>query len=230
MRLHRFFLPSPIEGASQIAVETPELLHQWSAVFRYRVGDKLLVLDGSGSECEASFLELSRKGALLSIERCLLKPFAPKRIVHLYFSLIKKDTMEWILEKGTELGVTTFHPIVSERSEKKGFNAERAGKIVREACEQSGRSTLPEIAPPLPIEQALRSVRGQVYTFHGPGETPGLTGAEAAELSIFIGPEGGWSEADLAALRAAQASFISLGSQTLRAETAAVAAAALLLL
>src|SRR5690606_20204102 len=73
----------------------------------------------------------------------------PERHIYLFFSLLKKDKNEWVLQKCTELGVRNFVPIVADRSEKTGFNLERSEKIVIEAAEQCGRSDIPDVREPI---------------------------------------------------------------------------------
>ena len=132
MRLHRFYLAEKIEEGGEIEVSQAELIHQWLAVFRFHTGNQVIIFDGFGSEFLAEFISLEKKFAVLKIleKRASQKPL---KEIHLFQSLIKKDNMEWIFEKCTELGVTDFHPIVSERSEKKSFNIERANRIIIEA-------------------------------------------------------------------------------------------------
>jgi 16S rRNA (uracil1498-N3)-methyltransferase len=149
----------------------------------------------------------------------------PKRNIILYQSLIKKDKMEWVVEKATELGVSKIVPIVSERSEKKGFNIERAKKIAVEASEQCGRADVSEISEVTDLNEVLENCNNPII-FDKSGSTfdPSLIYKNHNTVSIFIGPEGGWTEKELELFKQKGASVFSLGSLTLRAETAALTA------
>src|SRR5689334_2553810 len=132
MRLHRFYVSHTLTIGKELTVTEEGLLHQWGKVFRFKTGDKVILFDGSGIECEAEIVEITRKEARVLVVTQNKREILPKREVHLYFSLAKKDTAELVIQKCTELGVASFHPILSDRSEKKGFNMERAEKILIE--------------------------------------------------------------------------------------------------
>ncbi len=227
MRLHRFFITEPMVG-SKIFIKEERLLHQWRNVFRYNTGTELIVFDGSGLEYDALIAKMGNREVELEIvgER---KGLLPERQVILYQSLIKKDKMEWVVEKATELGVTKIIPIISERSEKKGFNLERARKIAIEASEQCGRADVPVIEDSQKLVDVSFDKNSRVIVFDASGTTSPPTPLLVKErgessTSIFIGPEGGWSEKELKFFRENNAEIFSLGKLTLRAETAAVVA------
>ena len=154
-----------------------------------------------------------------------------KNEVILFASLIKKDKFEWVLEKCTELGVSKFIPIISERSEKKGLNIERARKIIKEASEQSERGLMPEICEPISLEDVLVDLNCEAIALHLSGERFDSSKLNnISKLGLFVGPEGGWGENDIELFKKSNVELITLGSQVLRAETASVAACAKLLL
>lgn len=234
MRLHRFFVEESLAVGKEYMVRDEELLHQWKSVFRLRTGEEVLLLDNSGHEFSGRLIRLMRNEAVLEIfdsrVNILPKGIKPYEI-HLYQSLIKKSNFEWILEKGTELGVTRFVPLVTERSEKKDFNIERAQKIMKEASEQSGRGFLPTLAEVSDLKEALRGEDTLFIAFHPTGTAfslPSVT--HVKKVAVFIGPEGGWTASELGLFAEAGVQVYSLGPQTLRAETAAVAVSALFLL
>lgn len=232
MRVHNFFIKEKIGEQREIAVSDSALLDQWRHVLRLNTGSMVRLFDNSGFEYLAQFRELSYLKAVFLIIEKKKNQFAPKRKVILFQSLLKKDKLEFVVEKCAELGVSGFAPIISERSEKKSFNLGRAEKIAREASEQSGRGVLPTIAPPRALEEALAGALTSAIIFDPSGvrlDTQDLTDKEIA-VSCFIGPEGGWSDRELALFRQKNLPIISLGAQTLRSETAAIAVATLLLL
>lgn len=230
MRLHRFFLQEEIPDSKTFIHKNKELFHQLKNVFRFAVGGQVILFDNSGYEYHAMVSEFRNGEVVFSIIKKYEKEFSPFRELHLFFSLIKKDNVEWVLEKGTELGVTRFIPIITDRSEKKSFHEERARKIIIEASEQSGRTRIPEIAPLSTLEDSvLQSFpcfafdpQGDVFTTPHAHNFP--------PLGAFIGPEGGFTERELFLMKQHNVRVYSLGDQILRAETASVAVATLLLL
>lgn len=223
MRLHRFFIETPIEG-ELITVLDNRLIHQWKNVFRYTEGGEIILFDGSGFEYQAKIENLESGNAQVKIIS-KKQGIIPDRQITLYQSLIKKDKMEWIAEKATELGVYKIVPIISERSEKKGINVERIRKIMIEASEQCGRADVPEVGEIMNLESGIMNYAGKAIVFDPSGSlSRDSYFINHNSTSFFIGPEGGWSDAELDLFKQKGAQVISLGSLTLRAETAAIVA------
>ena len=144
--------------------------------------------------------------------------------IHLYLSLIKKDKFELAIEKATELGVSSITPVIAERSQYKQVREDRLKKIVKEATEQSGRTTLPKISPTETVEEVV--VKHQdVLVLHMDG-TPLSEISIGEDVSMLIGPEGGWSEKELELFKEKNVQVVSLPFGVLRAETAAIVASA----
>lgn len=233
MRLHRFYIDLPIRTKEQHSLTDISLVHQLGRVFRLHEGDKAIFFNGDGIEHESEIVSLTKNECVFRVlETRPVKQFGTQKLV-LAVSLIKKDNFEWVIQKGTELGVSEFIPLVSERSEKKGFNMERARKIMIEAIEQSGRGTLAIIHEPLDLETFLADEKRSVIAFHMEGEelNKGLSeklkviDAKQNEIVACIGPEGGWSPKELSLFKEKGASIIKLDTPVLRAETAAIAVA-----
>ncbi|MDB5182284.1 MAG: hypothetical protein JWO47_68 [Candidatus Saccharibacteria bacterium] len=224
MRVHRFYVaPDDIKLEQSMWIKSPELRNQWLKVFRYRVGDEVVLFDGVAverlykiSRIEPDAVELQ---LITEFERKL-----PAKHVYLFWSLLKKDKTEWVIQKCTELGISNFVPIIAERSEKLGFNVERAEKIAIEAAEQCGRSDIPHVREPLTLEEAVHEYQDKVTLLvcDEPSETS--LGESDKPTGIFIGPEGGWTEAELALFKENSLGSLNLGNLILRAETAAIAA------
>ena len=208
-----------------LVVADPSLSHQLSRVFRMKMGDSVVLFDGDGFEYVSTIGALRKDGAVFHIEESSPSIAAPKITFHLYPALIKKDKLEWVLQKATELGVASFHPVIADRSEKLGFDIERAQKIIKEAAEQSGRGTMPEIFKPEKLEMAIENADKPFILEAGGGR---LDMSLTKTISVFIGPEGGWSDEEKEYFSARRIPTLSLGEQTLRAETASVAVASLL--
>lgn len=228
MRRHHFFVDEELREGSEVHISTPELIHQWQKVFRMKEGESLVLLPNDGFEYICEFALLSKKEVRLKVKEKREGVLDVKKKVHLYVGMLKKDKFEWVLQKGTELGVASFTPIITARTEKMNMNMERAEKVVREAAEQSGWATLPIINEPDSIEEALDKA-GNPVVMHMGGRA-----FQAEEIpvdaSLFVGPEGGWDEAEQTMFDFKKIPVYSVGNQTLRAETAAIAVCSKLLL
>jgi 16S rRNA (uracil1498-N3)-methyltransferase len=156
MRLHRFFIAENLIKNRDVKVSDPDLIHQWRNVFRLKTGDQLILLDNSGFEFLCEITDIKKDYAELAMRESREVINVPKCRVTLYVALIKKGNFEWILEKATEIGVKKIVPVISERSEKKDLNMERARIIIKEASEQSGRGMLPEITEPVFLADTLQ--------------------------------------------------------------------------
>lgn len=239
MRLNHFFVsPQAIQG--RIArIEDAGIAKQIARVLRLKAGDEILLLDGDGFEYTTKLVSVSVKEIVGEIIHRQTNTTEPMLKITLYQALLKKENTEWAFQKCTEVGVAAFVPLATERSEKLQINAERVEKIVREAAEQSGRGIIPEIAEPQPIAEALRrACRADVPNFilHSEGDAIKnvARGKTLFAANLFVGPEGGWSDAELEEFRRREKDgypmqLVSLGARTLRAETAGVVAAGILL-
>lgn len=233
MRLHRFYLENKIIDKN-IEITDKDMLHQWRKVFRYNIGDQVIVFDGSGFDYLCIISSINNLNGTLSIleQKEILKP---KRSIWLCQSIIKKDNFEVVVQKGTELGVTNFLPIVTERGEKKKINLKRLEKIIKESSEQSGRGDLPILHLTQKIEDLLSSgilPQEKIFLdFDFPPLSQYLnSNTEQKSFAIFVGPEGGWSEKEIEIFKKYNVLGFSIGNQVLRAETASIAVASLFLL
>ncbi|HUP26055.1 MAG TPA: RsmE family RNA methyltransferase, partial [Candidatus Limnocylindrales bacterium] len=136
----------------------------------------------------------------------------------------KKDKNDWVLQKCTELGVSHFIPLLADRSEKTGFNSERASKIVIEAAEQCGRGDIPAIREPMTVQTALTDYgdKTHLYICEQDGADSLEMGQESA--GVLIGPEGGWSDSEKQLFQQSGINHLNLHDFTLRAETACITA------
>jgi 16S rRNA (uracil1498-N3)-methyltransferase len=231
MRLHRFYIEQNFEKT--FSVTTPDLINQWLRVFRFKTGDRIVVLNGDGFDYVCRFEKLDRKDVELLVEEKIKNVIDPKINLTLCQAIIKKDNFEWVVEKGTELGVSVFQPVISERSEKKNLNVKRLEIIAKEATEQSGRAILPKILQPQALNDVLNDIdtkNALVFDSSGLSFTSQKPSSFINDsLFLFVGPEGGWTEKELELFKSKNIPIFSLGNMTLRAETAAVAIASLIL-
>ena len=229
MRLHRFIGNFDLD-AKTLAVEDGELLNQWRNVLRLKTADQLTLCDGAGREALATIVDMDKKSVTLSIEEVSMPEREGHKKAELFCALLKRENFELVCQKATELGISRIVPLLTERTVKTGFNRERLEKIIREASEQSGRTTLPELAEPIKFEKAIETIdpkncvlfdlSGSAFDFKkmDPGSSPG----RHEYVSAFIGPEGGFTETEVSLARDKGCIIASLGSLTLRGETAAI--------
>ena len=225
MRLHRFYVaPQTIQLKHDFWLHDLQLVHQWRKVLRYQVGQEVVLFDGIESERLYRISELSDIEAHLELVTDMTRKL-PKRTVYLAWSLLKKDKNDWVLQKATELGVTHFIPLLADRSEKTGFNEDRAQKIIIEAAEQCGRSDIPTVREPMRPATLLEHMGDKIpFMVCEQGGTP-ASECLPDTFGLLVGPEGGWSDTEKQLFNARSTPHFGLGEFTLRAETAAVIAA-----
>lgn len=160
MKIHRFYTPD-LELSNELWLSAPELLHQWTKVLRFREGQKVVLFDGVERERLYVVTEISSNEAYLELVTDYQRQL-PKKDIYVFWSLLKKDKNDWVLQKCTELGASHFIPLIADRSEKTGFNAERAKRIVIEAAEQCGRSDIPAIRDAMHVKKALEQYSGKL--------------------------------------------------------------------
>jgi 16S rRNA (uracil1498-N3)-methyltransferase len=223
MRVHRFYTGPDLKLKQDFWLHDEAMLWQWNKVLRFKPGQEVALFDGVKTDRLYKVAELSKKEAHLQMIT-ELKRVMPPRHVYLFWSLLKKDHNDFVIQKCTELGVSNFVPIISDRSVKTGLNMARAKKILIEASEQCGRSTVPFIREPVHLQKVIEEYKGKIelYICHKDSENePDLS---KKPVGVFVGPEGGWSEQEFELFEAGGFRHINLSLHTLRAETAAVVA------
>ncbi|MDQ3123809.1 MAG: 16S rRNA (uracil(1498)-N(3))-methyltransferase [bacterium] len=230
MRLHRFYVdPNLGKLEHSIWLRDDRILNQWLRVLRFREGEQVVLFDGVQNDRLYKITRIEPDAVQLNFVTDFERKL-PAKHMYLFFSLLKKDKNDWVLQKCTELGVRNFVPILAERSEKTGFNKERSEKIVMEAAEQCGRSDIPDVREPVLLETALVEYKDKISLLVCDETLENNAATDAIKsFGIFVGPEGGWTEGELEQFKAASVGHFNLGILTLRAETAAVAAATKLL-
>lgn len=226
MRLHRFYLENEnfetLTKGDIFICRNEAVVGQISRVLRAQAGDRMRFFNVSG-ECECVIDTIGKKDIFCTVTG-YIEPLIQNKKVILVQSLIKKDKFEWVAQKATELGVTDIYPVISERSEKRGLDENRLGKIMIEATEQSGWGSAPVLHPINKLAETfiiLSKEKVVLYLLDMDGEKY-IKNNSSVAVAIFIGPEGGWSEQDKALFKANSVQTISLGRSVLRAETAAV--------
>jgi 16S rRNA (uracil1498-N3)-methyltransferase len=243
--MHRFFLPSDCWAPGDEIYFPQDVTRQMLRVLRLNRGQKVIVLDDGGSEYVVELTSLSPRETVGKIVETRPAGGEPNCKLTLYLCLCQREKFEWMLQKCTEIGAVAFVPMISERSlvqddalvEKK---YDRWRKIIKEAAEQCGRGQIPTLTAPMHFKQAVQATvqAGCAALIPWEGEhTTTLT--EAMEtgdfingerrISVFIGPEGGFSVKEIKAASTAGITPITLGPRILRMETAAVVTATLIL-
>lgn len=234
--MNRFFLNSKLISKDRV-IFPADLAHQIVHVLRLGEGDEVAVLDDLGNIYRVKLNIGPGKnqvgGEIVNRESA---DSEPKIKVSLCFGLSNRDKVEWILQKGTEIGISAFYPFVSSRTlvQSKTLSPKRVDRwerIIREAAEQSGRGRLPRLILPMGYNQCVTeavdahdlvliaweeaeksrsSLKGLISNFDG------------ESIALFVGPEGGFSEKEVEEAIQQGMKCISLGKRILRMETAAI--------
>jgi len=244
--MHRFFVvPELLKSENNLVMLPEKLAHQVKDVLHLGIGEQLLLLDNSGDEVLCAVVKSGRTGVEVELlERRAGKPESPVRII-LCQGLLKSARFEWILEKGTELGVAVFSPILCRRSmsglEDAGpSKLQRWQRILQEATEQCGRARLPELLPIRPLMHALNDIPPGALALIPWEEEHDLSLRDALRTAVaerqekktpltvvlFVGPEGGLLAEEIMLARRYNVQPVTLGLRILRAETAALTAVA----
>ncbi len=225
-KIHRFIHNYNIEN-NTISVNEPELIHQWKNVLKFKMGEQIILANPNGMEALCEIESIDKKSATLKLLSESENTKTVKRIVTLYASILKRENFEFIAQKATELGVKTIVPIKNERTIKQNINMERLAKIVTEASELCGRNTVPEIKETMNFKDAIKESLENSYTvlFDATG-SPLSNHIDSWQnnMSIFIGPEGGFTEKELEMARENNIEIVSISPLMLRGETAAIVA------
>jgi 16S rRNA (uracil1498-N3)-methyltransferase len=221
---HRIF----IETIEPTVTVTGDEFHHSIRVVRARVGEEVELFDRAGNAARGVVESIERDRAVIAAGQSLPSRESPLAI-HLAMAVIQLEKFELVLQKATELGVKTFIPLVTERvelrPERYSGKTERWEKIIFEAVKQCGRTVVPKIEAPAQFDEVLAR-SGVKLLFDAEGPPPTANRQPPTDLTILIGPEGGWSDDELRRARDREAIFERLGPRRLRAETAAIAAVA----
>lgn len=226
----RLFVEPRLGAGADISIAGPQA-HYLARVMRVAEGDAIILCDDQTGEWTARVAMAGKREVALSVE-ALLRPREDVPDFTLCAALLKKDRFDLVLEKACELGVRAIQPILTRRCVADKLNLDRARSILIEAAEQCARTALPELREPVKLEAMLRHwepARALFFADEAGGDAaiPAFT-AQAGAAALLTGPEGGFDEAERAAIRALpRGRAITLGPRILRGETAAIAGTAL---
>ena len=226
MSTPRLHLETHLAAGLEIEAE-PSQAHHLGAVLRRGAGDAVAVFNAQYGEWAGRITALRKDRCRIALETQSRAP-APEPDLRLMVAALKRDAMEWLVEKATELGVAAIHPVLTRRSVADRVNQARLAAIARGATEQCERLSLPVIHTAMPLHAAL-AVWDGVPLFMaaeraGAPALPQALSGQRLPLGLLIGPEGGFDRAELDAAQSYPfVKPIGLGPRILRAETAAVA-------
>lgn len=217
-------------------------MHQIRDVLRMKPGDNIILLDNSGYAHQTELVTIDRDTVRARIVEKWKLETEPTARVSLYQGLLKGQKFDWVLQKGTEIGVSAFVPVLAARcvigslEDVSAARTERWERIIIEAAEQAGRAALPHLSPPLLFAHACKRARQSGLTLI-PWEGEHSRSLREAlqiiprpkEINLFIGPEGGFAEEEIRMAQENGIIPVSLGPRILRAETAGLAAATAIL-
>ncbi|WP_137125595.1 16S rRNA (uracil(1498)-N(3))-methyltransferase [Roseomonas sp. HF4] len=206
--------------------------HHLGTVLRRGPGDTVAVFNARDGEFAATILHLRKDRCAFALGPRLRAP-APEPDLRLLVAVLKRDAMDWLVEKATELGVARIQPVTTRRTVADRANTDRLGAIARGAAEQCERLSVPVVAPARPLHAALHAWDGAplLVAAERRGAVPIGSVAPGLHLpcGLLVGPEGGFDPAELDdATGRAFVTAVALGPRILRAETAAVAGLAVL--
>jgi len=230
--LIRLFVDADLGAGARIAPR-PDQAHYLTRVMRLAQGEPLLVFNGRHGEWRARLAEATRRGCVLALEERVRGQEAPPDL-ELIVALVKRARLETIVEKAAELGARRVRLAITERTNADHTNVARLEAIAIEAAEQTGRLDAPQVLAPAPLAAILAgwdAGRRLMFCDEAGDASPAIIAlrqAGGAGWAVLIGPEGGFSPGERAAIRALpQVTAVSLGPRVLRADTAAIAALAL---
>jgi len=241
--MNRFFISKSDIRGDEVAL-TGRQAHQIRNVLRITPGERIIVLDNTGFEYEVVLTDVSKNKVLGRVESRCAGAGEPQIRLTLYQSLLAREKLELVLQKCTEVGVSQFIPIITQRSIVRRVEAatpkklDRWRAILTEAAEQSHRARIPYLTAPVHFEEALSQLDAfdrcliaspyeQQSTLH---EALSRTNRKLLRnIALLIGPEGGFTEQEVGLAVEAGAKPVGLGPRILRTETAAIVAAALIL-
>ena len=225
MKIHRFIGDFNIKPGS-LKLQDKTLLNQFRSVLKLKVGEKIILCDDDMNEGIAEIKEFGKDCIEVEIKEVNINKNEPERQVILYCSILKRENFELVVQKATEVGVKEIVPIITERTVKLNIRPDRLEKIIKEAAEQSGRGIVPVLHEPRDFDKAISDLSKDSFNvfFDQSGESFDKLErlGDIGLVGVWIGPEGGWTDQEIELARGSGFKIINLGKLTLRAETAAI--------
>ena len=233
----RFFYPNSLDTQTTITIKDKDQLHHAGKVLRLKAGDKIEVINGQGVLAAANVETLTPKAISINIIS-VKKTQRQKPTIRLACAMPKRSKFEMIIEKATELGVDTIVPLITQQSDVKiplakiPSKQKRFETVALSAVKQCKRLTIPTISQPVKFDTLIKEKGTKIILSLQPDSKPIRTSLEkiksSEEITLFIGPEGDFTPQEHALAKKHGCIAASLGPNTLRVETAAITALAII--
>lgn len=233
MEIRRFFLNSPI-NSDRVIVDGNEF-HHMTAVLRYKVGYKAILCDGSGYDFYVTIEKIEKNYAVCRVDQKVENKTEPHLDFSLYICAIKSEKMDFAVQKAVELGAKRIIPVISQNTNEKNLRKDRLERIVSEASKQCGRASLCLVSDPISFHTVLEEIQNldcAIMAYEGEKDVllRDLELQDKKSIAIIIGSEGGFTVEEAAEAKEKGVALFSLGKRILRAETAAIATLAYVML
>lgn len=220
----RLYMPVPLSIGTQVSLGGVQH-HYVRNVMRMTVGDTIRLFNEAEGEFLGSFTEISKKSSTVQLSAQLREAPSKSVALSLYFAPLKKERMDWVIQKAVELGVQDIYPVMTEYAEYRPLKTERLEAQIIESSEQCERLNIPKLHGPQELENAVNDSRSPVFAAieRCEGAQPLLSAMHAEEEahSFLIGPAGGFSQTEKQFLLSCDSVIpVALGTSILRAETA----------
>ncbi|AOE50865.1 16S rRNA (uracil(1498)-N(3))-methyltransferase [Kangiella sediminilitoris] len=233
MRISRIYTPHAELRVGQVVTLGREPSNHLSRVLRLKVGNEVVLFNGNGSDFPSEIVEIERNSVSVHVKDELTVNVESPLHIHLYQGVSRGDKMDLTLQKGVELGIKEFTPLITERCGVK-LDAKRWQKkldhwqkVIESACEQCGRSTLPKLNEVISFNEAIPTLDSQSFFLHPEAAKPfnEISNLDVTKpISLWVGPEGGFSDIEIEQVKRNGCQPVQLGPRVLRTETAALSA------
>ena len=224
--MNRFFVDKKINRDQELKIEGDNF-HHCITVLKHKIGDNIVIFDNTENEYHCKIIGIKKTHFLVEIQYLIPKKEA-KPEIHVYQCIPKGKAIEDIIEKSVELGVSTLVPVVSERTIKKSKEVKKRWlDIIESATKQCGRNDFMKISEPIPFFEIFENDKSDLnIIFYENSENRihncSFRTKEIEEISIVIGPEGGFSEKEISMAKTNDFIDISLGNTVLKSTTALI--------
>lgn len=231
MRIPRIFTSQDLSASLQVQLENDAANHV-SRVLRMSKGQQIELFNGDGHSYLGELSTVDRSKVYVQIKEVSVINNESPLNIHLFQGVSRGDKMDLTLQKGVELGVKQFTPLITERcgvrldDKRWQKKHEHWQKVIESACEQCGRNTIPTLHPAIKLQPALEQLTSNSFFMH-PDASDSFKSINAdtkSELQLWVGPEGGFSDDEINWVETQGCKPVKLGPRVLRTETAALAA------
>ncbi|QSX33104.1 16S rRNA (uracil(1498)-N(3))-methyltransferase [Shewanella avicenniae] len=235
MRVPRIYQGAALGAKTEVTLDADASAHI-GRVLRMTEGQAISLFNGDGNDYPATIVAAGKKAITVVVEQCVVNPSESPLNLHLGQVISRGDRMDFTIQKSVELGVNTITPLFSERcgvkldGERLEKKIQQWQKIVISACEQSGRSAVPEVRPAMNLIDWCQEATSAIKLNLHPRAQHGISGLNlaTARVRLLIGPEGGLSDEEIAMTEQQGFTDVLLGPRVLRTETAALTAISVL--